>query len=148
VGGGIILCFGGGASLSNRLGLLDTSHWTFTPVHLLRPQRQAGSGGAGAGATHGAPLVRPRVSHAAVLARSAGRLLVHGGWNGRELGDLLALDLAPVGMGGPWLAQGQARSSDGHGEASEEASEEEEGEEEEEDDDDDHPPRSIECAQS
>jgi hypothetical protein len=37
--------------------------------------------------------VRPRVSHVAVLAGT--RLLVHGGWNGRELNDLLALDLVP-----------------------------------------------------
>lgn len=84
VGGGVVLCFGGGAGLSNRLGLVDTTTWAFSSPRLLPPTT----------ANNPAPRPRPRLSHVAV--RSGTRLLVHGGWNGRELGDLFALDLAPL----------------------------------------------------
>lgn len=88
VGGGVVLCFGGGASLSNRLGLLDTNTWAFSSPRLLWPAATNPHT-----TSHAPVVVRPRLSHAAV--RSGARLLVHGGWNGREMGDLLSLDLAP-----------------------------------------------------
>lgn len=97
VGGGVLLCFGGGASLSNRVGLLDTASWTFSEPRLLRPQHTGNSDSSSP--PGGGALVRPRVSHVAVLAGT--RLLVHGGWCRRELNDLLALDLVPGPSGGP-----------------------------------------------
>lgn len=153
VGGGMILCFGGGAGLSNRLGLLDTNEWTFGAPRLLRSSRGSDQG-------HRTPLVRPRLSHVAVCAGT--KLMVHGGWNGRELGDLLALDLVPPISSLPVpaaAAAAAAAAASGRRGSEDEEDEEEEEEDESEDEEEDEeegghgsrrrsPQPRIECAQS
>ena len=148
VGGGAVLCFGGGSGLTNRLGLLDTNTWAFSSPRLLPPHRPRSAHPNNPTARPASPTrPRPRLSHAAV--RSGARLLVLGGWNGRELGDFFALDLVPLsgsGLAAPDAGRAAAAVAAAGGAAVPAVDAWHGGEEEEEEEG--HAARRVECTPS